>query len=259
MLLNATIRSCSSFIKVAAAIYSLLLIVYFFGGELSISNGIATALDSPIRTSGPSLFVWPGKQPASKLFDVCILGNAENIEMAHRMHMQWQHYASFWSIWNEKDYRTAASVDADSSDGEGVNVFVNLGRYGAEHFHASACEENCPWTVGIHRALQETRRLGYECEYYFTVRACIELACLCGAVTGHVCFPARFWWIAIETPSRVYVANCNTAPSELLNGFLRDLSRSHVHFVVQTFRYSSVRPLFVTLFRKRSHVFVSDA
>ena len=85
--------------------------------------------------------------------DVCILGNAETVKYANKMHAQWGRYPSFWAIWGDD----GAATDLDAL-------------LATEHFYVFSCKEHCPWSVGLHNALEESRWKEYECEYFFTVR-----------------------------------------------------------------------------------------
>ena len=106
------------------------------------------------------LFYWFGvtpQFPQTMDFDVCIIGNAETLKHALGMHAQWKNYPSFWAVWGAGHTMLPPNTPKP------------------EHFFTFVCDDDCPWSVGLAKALEVTRVRQYSCEYYFTVR---DLTCV---------------------------------------------------------------------------------
>lgn len=116
--------------------------------------------------------------PAAESFDapspsgptpvVCILGNAQTVQMAREMSAVWPGFHAFWAVWGED----AESVTAAQASPGRDRLWASHGALspgGASLFFPFPCRKGaCPWKVGMEAALAHARASGAPCEYYFT-------------------------------------------------------------------------------------------
>ena len=99
---------------------------------------------------------------------VCMLGNAQNVDMAREMSAFWPDYHAFWAIWGQP----ADVVRSQQTDHTWAELFGNHGVMTPSRpvvFHPFPCPKGaCPWKYGMEMALGEARASGVPCEYYFT-------------------------------------------------------------------------------------------
>lgn len=95
---------------------------------------------------------------------VCILGNAQTVEMARVISSYWPNYHAFWAVWGQSLEEIAAHQSAPDPHA----AFASRPPGGAL-FHPFPCKKgSCPWKVGMEHALAQARASGAPCEYFFT-------------------------------------------------------------------------------------------